>query len=135
MRETGEVWVVNGHLIREMGVELFGPSPRELIAETTVEDFVSAVRAHLRGWPVWITESPKPGFHAYAVLTICRALHAIRTGAQLSKPRAARWAAGEYPQWSSLIGDALAFRESREDRGLGPRAALFIDFALRETRS
>lgn len=135
LRETGEVWVLNWHLLREQGVELFGPPASALIAATTSDDFVFAVRAHLRGWPGWIGESDRPGFHAYAVLTICRALHARRTGTQASKPQAACWTTREYPQWAALIDAALVFREEPADRNLGARAAQFIDFALREARA
>jgi len=133
LRETGEVWLVNWHLVREIGVTLVGPSPRALIAPTTQAEFVAAVRAHLRGWPDWIKASDRPGFHAYTVLTICRALHVCRNGNQLSKPQAARWAAAEYPQWAALIASALAWRSQPVARELGRGAVELIDFAIRET--
>ncbi|MEX2207100.1 MAG: aminoglycoside adenylyltransferase domain-containing protein [Myxococcota bacterium] len=135
LRESGELWLLNWHLVRERGVALFGPPVSAWIAPTTPEDFVSAVRAHLRGWPVWIGESDRPGFHAYAVLTICRALHACRTGTQASKPEAARWTMREHPQWAPLVTAALALREAPTGRDLGSDAASFVEFARRETNA
>jgi hypothetical protein len=135
LRESSELWLLNWHLVRERGFALFGPPASAWIAPTTREDFVSAVRAHLRGWPAWIGESDRPGFHAYAVLTICRALHACGTGAQASKPEAARWAMRVHPQWAPLVEAALAHREAPAGRDMGPDAAAFVEFALREANA
>jgi len=118
--------------VREAGVTLLGPPARSLIAVTTHADFASAVRAHVRAWPDWIAGSERAGFHAYAVLSICRALHLIRVGEQVSKPRAAVWAAREYPQWYTVVLNALAWRSERTLGVSDLRAAEFIAFATGE---
>ncbi len=43
------------------------------------------------------------GAQAYAVLTLCRALHSVETGDQVSKRTAATWAAQALPTWTDLI--------------------------------
>jgi predicted nucleotidyltransferase len=127
--ETDESWILKWYLVREQGVALLGPSPRDLIGPVSGDEFVASVRAHLREWPRWILASQEPGFHAYAVVTLCRALYACTHRAQLSKRQAALWFAREHPEWAALIGDALAWRS---EPATELRAEGFIDFVLRE---
>lgn len=133
--ETNEWWILKWHSVQEAGVALFGPPPRALIAATTHDEYESAVRAHVRAWPEWIAGSDRPGFHAYAVLSLCRALHLIREGEQVSKPRAADWAARAYPAWSAAIRNALAWRRDRTIGVSDLRAAEFVAFASREIQN
>ncbi len=135
--ETSPGWLMNWHLVREGGVALLGPSPRALIAPTTREDFAAAVRTHLRELPRRVDGSRAPGFHAYAVLTACRGLHACAEGRQASKAQAADWAARRHPEWASVIRDALARRNrrrtARADVGESlPAAADFVRFAVQQ---
>jgi hypothetical protein len=127
--ETDEYWVLKWYVVREQGVALHGPSPRELIAHLSEDGFVAGVRSHLSEWPRWILESQEPRFHAYAVLTICRALYACSHRMQVSKRQAALWAARRYPEWAPLIEGALVWRG---EPATELRAQAFIDFALRE---
>jgi predicted nucleotidyltransferase len=113
LTQTSPKWMMNWHLVREQGKALLGPPAASLIPATTPEDFVASVRAHLERWPEWIGASDRPAFRAYAVLTLCRALHALHLGRQASKREAARWAVREYPEWSELIGRALAWLDDK----------------------
>jgi predicted nucleotidyltransferase len=131
-----EFWTLKWYLAREQGVALFGPSPETLIPTVTQDEFVSGVRAHLQRWPEWITESGKRKFHGYAVVTVCRGLYSWKHGQQASKRRAAEWAAREYPEWSSLVWDAVKWREESSDEEVNDETRLqtasFIQFAVQE---
>jgi hypothetical protein len=48
-----------------------------------------------------------PGAQAYAILNLCRTLHAVRMGEPASKRRGAEWALAELPEWSPSIRRAL----------------------------
>lgn len=118
LREANASWLFNLHVLREQGLVLCGPSPRSLIAPIPPDDLARALRGAMRKWQAWIPEAepvmrPKP--QAYVVLTMCRALYAHAHGASVSKRQAARWAARELPHWSSLIRDALAWYEAKQE--------------------
>ena len=95
------------------------------------------VRAQLAIWQDEIRTQSWVGYvpaaEGYAVVTICRALHALETGGQTSKEGAAAWAAERFPEWAEFIRDALA--KHRADPA-GPRAATirFVDFAAETAR-
>jgi hypothetical protein len=56
-----------------------------------------------------------PGYHAYAVLTMCRMLYTVETGSVVSKPAAARWALPvQDGRWTALIMAALAWRKDTQ---------------------
>ena len=123
-KEAEAHWLIDWRTARERGVTLFGPDPKTFIGPVSKEAFQRAVRGQAERWRGgWEGEIDRAG-QAYAILTLCRALHAHETGEQASKPRAARWAQERLPQWASLIEDALAWRAAwREDEG--KRAAVF----------
>jgi len=133
LTEMSPKWSMNWYLVREQGVTLFGPPVRDLIPVVTQDEFVASVRVHLQCWPAWIATSDRPGFHAYAVLTICRALYTCRHGQQLSKVQAAQWAAREFPEWAEVIEQALVWRESPATAGRAPDAINFVNFAVQKT--
>jgi predicted nucleotidyltransferase len=110
---TSPGWLMNWHSVRESGVALFGPPPREWIATTTGADFLEAVRVHMNEMPARTASSPHRQFQAYAVLTGCRALHVWREGGQLSKRRAADWAVHTHPEWADIIRAAQQVRLRR----------------------
>jgi predicted nucleotidyltransferase len=124
--------IINWYLLQEQGLTLLGPPPPAVMPTITHDEFLAEVRAHLLAWPRWISLSDQPGFHAYAVLTICRALHVCRCSRQTSKRQAALWAQREYPQWSGLIEHSLAWRRQPSASNPAPRAVEFVNFAVRE---
>ncbi len=124
--------IINWYLLQEQGQTLLGLPPTVWMPTITSGEFLAEVRAHLHAWPSWIALSDQPGFHAYAVLTICRALHVCRSSRQTSKRQAALWAQREYPQWSGLIEHSLAWRSQPGASDPAPRAVEFVDFAVRE---
>ena len=57
--------------------------------------------------PSWLRDHPR-GYHSFAILSMCRALHALEYGTIASKPVAARWAKENLPaKWSPIIDLAL----------------------------
>jgi hypothetical protein len=111
----GSDWVIQSHILREQGIVLAGPAPRSLIDPVAPDDLRRAMRELLRGW--WapmLHDSVRlrsNEYQAYAILTMCRALYTLETGAIASKPVAARWAqAALGERRSAPIERALAWR-------------------------
>ena len=128
--------MMNWHMVREQGVTLFGAPPGTIIASTSDDDFVRAVRTHMEEMPGRTEQARSPAFRAYAVLTACRALYTASLGKQASKSEAARWAVLHHPDWSSLIRDSLDRRNSGSCKELDDearaRAVEFVRFAVGE---
>jgi hypothetical protein len=110
MKEAGRDWLMNWYVVRQQGVALFGPAADALIAPITPEEFAACVRDYAAEWGDRIQDVADRKGQAYAILTMCRALHVRTTGEQASKRQAAVWAQEELPQWSGLIQSALAWR-------------------------
>lgn len=109
-------WVMNWHVAREVGIALYGPSPRELIAPTSEADFLAAIRSYLPWLLAQLEASDTPARRAYAVVTACRALHACSTGVQASKLEAVRWAEQRYPAWAATVRQAREAHDLRRRR-------------------
>jgi predicted nucleotidyltransferase len=112
LTEAGREWLMNWYVVRENGMALFGPAAEALIDPITREEFVECVRGYVAELSERIKGTPDRKGQAYAILTMCRALHLHRTGETASKGQAAAWAQEELPQWSGLIQSALAWREA-----------------------
>lgn len=133
MAEAGREWLMNWYAVREQGVALFGPPAEALIAPITREELVACIRGYVVEVGDRTTELSDRKNQAYAILTMCRALHLHSTGERASKKQAALWAQKELPQWSGLIQRALtwreAWREQRTDRSAtGAETIRFINF-------
>lgn len=120
----GSDWIIQRHVIREYGVRLEGPDPKLIIDSVSPEEIRQAVLGVLKEWwfsmpenPAWLSEHGGE-YHAFAVITMCRALHAIQHGTIVSKPVAANWAKGEFPSWQPLIEKALASQHGGSDKFL-----------------
>ena len=124
IKEAEPGWLMNWYLVREQGRSLFGPPPSTFIRPIITDEFVETVREHARSWSRWIDGARTRRAQAYAVLTMCRALYAHKHGAQVSKDRAAAWAAQELPQWSSLIHEAVRWRREWRDGDVDHAATL-----------
>jgi len=96
--------------LREHGVVLAGPSPRELVEPITPDQLRADVRWVLAAWAAWFRSngSISRRMLAVAVLSHCRILNTLATGKVASKRVSGRWALDELdPEWRSLIGWAL----------------------------
>lgn len=108
-------WVIQRHILREQGVVVAGPPPQSMIDPVRPDDLRQAVRELVRAWWAPMIQNPvrleHSEYQAYAILSMCRALHAMRYGVIVSKPFAARWAQQELgATWAIVIERALAWR-------------------------
>jgi predicted nucleotidyltransferase len=113
--QRGSDWIIQRHVVREMGVIVEGPDPKTLIDFVRPEELRGAVLGIFREWwfPMledssWLREHGSK-YHAFAVITMCRALHALRHGTVVSKPKAIQWARTALgDSWIELIDKAVA---------------------------
>ena len=117
-RETSIEWLTSWYLLRETSITLFGPAPKTIIEPISKDEFIGAIRAHTKAWDEWIHDMHNHKSQAYAILTMCRALYTLKYGEQVSKKRAALWAEKEFPEWASLIENALLWREAWRDENV-----------------
>lgn len=101
-------WLVHRSILRERGVTLAGPPPQTLIDPIAPQELQQAMVEPVRGWASGMLDDPAPlqkrGYHSYVVLTLCRMLYTLQTGAVATKPVAARWAVANLdPRWTPLI--------------------------------
>jgi hypothetical protein len=109
--------------LRECGVTLTGPDPRDLVDPVGPEVLAARMRelarAFLPDLYAW-TSFENAWTQRYAVATLCRILHTFDEGRVSSKRAAMVWAKDHTePRWSDLVQQAL------DDRRLGwdPRAS------------
>ncbi len=121
-------YLLNWYAAREWGLTLRGPRPQDLIPAIPAADRVAVVREHASRWPEWVAEMTGPGGQAYAVLTLCRALHSVETGGQVSKRAAASWAADALPARADLVDWAARWWYEAGPDSAPDRAAQVTDF-------
>jgi hypothetical protein len=138
--QRGSDWIIQRHVIREYGVVLEGPDPKTLIDLVTPDDIRGSVLGVLHEWwfpmlddPKWLREHGSE-YHAYAVISMCRALHALRHRVIVSKPVAAKWAQKELgEEWSQTIEQSLGVRShDGKDYDLYNKALELIRFTLKK---
>jgi hypothetical protein len=100
-------WLQSWYLLRETSEPLVGPDARDLVPPIADAEFVDALRGNLEAMRAQARGDLAPGFLAYIVLTHCRALMTIRTGAGPSKAAGAAWTRERMPEWAWLIDAAL----------------------------
>ncbi|MBI3169825.1 MAG: DUF4111 domain-containing protein [Chloroflexi bacterium] len=127
----GSDWIIQRHVIREQGIILAGPDPKTLIDPVSAKDIREAVLGVLNEWwfpmlenPAWLVDRGSD-YHAYAIISMCRALHAIEHGVIFSKPVAADWAKGQMPEQAQWIETALRSQNGGGE-GFAPEALNFI---------
>jgi len=140
--KRGSDWIIQRHVIREQGTVLIGPDPKTLIDTVSPEDIRRAVKGVLQEWWLPMLEDPSwlknhgSEYHAFAILTMCRALHALKHGTIVSKPMAARWAQEELGEsWSQVIERSLSQPVGSEDRDLYHESLAFIRFTMKTVRN
>ncbi|MDQ5827056.1 MAG: DUF4111 domain-containing protein [Chloroflexota bacterium] len=135
VKEAGKDWLLNWYIVREKGIALVGPPPKTIIEPIAKEEFIQVLTNHVREWREWVEHDNTRPWQAYAILTMCRALYTYRNGEHVSKKQAALWAQRELPEWASLIGDALKWREAWRDADVDheatwPQTLKFVHFVI-----
>ena len=113
--QRGSDWIIQRHVVREYGVIVEGPDPKTLIDPVTPEEIRSSVMGILYEWwfpmlndPSWLRDHDDH-YRAFAVITMCRVLHALETGTIVSKPKAIQFAQTKLDtRWQGLIDKAVA---------------------------
>ena len=138
-------WVVHLHILREHSVAIAGPAPDTFIDRVDPQEIRDAARDLVAVW--WGSmsmaareeEIQRLGSQVYNVLTLCRVLYSLGTGAVASKRAAAHWARHELgARWPGLVERAVAWRKDRD--GLTPAEDIagtlgLIEFTLDRCRS
>ena len=136
----GSDWIIQRHVVREQGVVVEGPDPKTLIDPVSPHEIRGAVQGILREWwfpmledPSWLREHDS-AYHAFAVITMCRVLHALQTGTIVSKPKAIQWARDRLaPPWRELIDRAVAASRHESQADFPDEALEFIRFIKQQT--
>jgi predicted nucleotidyltransferase len=137
--ELGSDWIIQRHIVRECGVAIEGPDPKELIDLVSPKDIRGAVMGILREWwfpmlddPAWLRKHGS-NYHGFAVITMCRALHALKHGTIVSKPKAIQWAKDELDSnWNPLIEQAVESQYGKHSDFLNETLD-FIRYTLEKT--
>jgi hypothetical protein len=118
-----DAWSVQCYTVREHGVAVAGPKPHTLFRRVDAAEMNREGSAIAGAWleqaradPSWLAWLRQRENQAFVVLTLCRLLYTLETGAVASKPGAARWARQALgPRWSGLIERALAGGQDRSE--------------------
>jgi hypothetical protein len=114
---------MNWYMVQEQGRTLFGPPPTTLIDPISKQEFIQTVKRHAERIGEWAKVAGTRPSQAYAILTMCRAWYTCTHGAQVSKRKAAEWAARELPEWAELIESALQWRANWRDEAANHAAS------------
>lgn len=130
-------------LLREHGVVLVGPDPKQLIDPVSPAKLRSEALATMPEYASWALASAEAGGMSrwqqpYVVLTFCRMLHTLDRGTVTSKRESGEWALGALAaEWAELIRRALADRPDpwlRVHQPADPedvdRTLAFIDYVI-----
>jgi hypothetical protein len=127
---AGPDWLMNWYFVRTYGLTLYGPPPETVIAPISKAEFVNRARLDAPFWRGHIVNTrDSRQYQAYAVLTLCRCYYTVTHGEQVSKRRAAIWAAEQLPDWADLIQAALIGRSDPAQNCVTyPEAERFVHF-------
>lgn len=112
--------------LREHGVVLAGPNPRELVDGVGPDALRARMRTDLASFLpdlfTW-TDFGVAWTQRYAVATVCRMLHTLHAGRVASKRASMLWAIDHLdPDWRDLIAQAVEDRELGWEPDAAPRA-------------
>ncbi len=134
-RESNIEWIMNWYVLREKSITLFGTPAKPIVEPISKDEFVQAIKAHISSWGKYVDDMHKRKGQAYSILTMCRALYAIKNGEQVSKKQAAEWAMKELPEWCGLIQNAIEWRETKDENQVDheatfPETKKFVLFVI-----
>lgn len=129
--KTKKEWLMNWYLTREKSKTLFGPSAKTIINPISKAEFIKSVKDHTESWSKWVNKMRNPFAQSYAILSMCRALYSFRKGSQVSKKKAALWVQKELPEFTTVIKNALNWRNGNKylppDEYTYPQTLKFIN--------
>lgn len=109
-------WIFQCWTLRERGVVLAGPAPREMIPPLDPDEMRRAAAPIALMWqrqaredPTWLPWLRERQAMSFVVLTLCRLLYTLDLASVASKPAAARWVQRTLGEpWTELIASAVA---------------------------
>lgn len=124
--------VVQRHVLRERAITLAGPHPATLIDPVSEDDRRQSMRDLVSRWGESLLSDPsqleRRGSQSYVVLSICRILYTLETGAVASKRQAADWARTTLDEkWISLVDRAWTGRQSPDSEATAEDVAATLD--------
>lgn len=130
----GPDWNIQRYVIRGGDRRLAGPPARELIDPVEFPQIVRGILGAIETWWEPMLGDPtlleRPGYQPFAVLSMCRALYAIREGELASKEVAAIWAIERLPgKWEPLIQEAMRWRDGDQIGSIDETIA-FMELAI-----
>jgi hypothetical protein len=108
-------WLFHRAILREQGIAVAGPAPRDWLEPVAPEALRRAVADNLAIWWAGMLDEPgplhDPRYRAYAFLTMCRMLYTLEQGRIASKPAAVAWAATHVgAEWGAIGARAFSVR-------------------------
>jgi hypothetical protein len=138
-RENAAEWLQTWFLARDAERPLVGPPAADIFPPITVDEFLREVVAGFPDFVDAVRDDWPHGSVAYRVLTVCRILRSLHSGALCTKLEGAEWAAVQYPEWAWLIRAAEGVRagDGRRSFSDSERAAAqpFLDVMAAEILS
>jgi len=132
-------WVIERWTVREHGITLGGPDPKELIDPVSANELREAalgeLQQRLANWEagIWpLSDLVHRGSQGFEIETACRVLLTIETGDIASKRDALAWAGGTLAkEWQSLLDFAERYRKDpTEDPARIQEVLTFVRYAL-----
>jgi predicted nucleotidyltransferase len=130
--------------LREHGVVLDGPKPTTLVDPVSGDELRREIRWVIDDFGDWLRarRTWSARLQTLAVISYCRILHTLETGAVASKRQSGEWARETLgAEWSDLIQRALDDRpdpwakvRDTADPGLVRQTLDFVDYAARRSR-
>jgi hypothetical protein len=135
-RENAAEWLETWFLARDAERPLVGPRAADIFPPITIHEFLREVIAGFPGFVEAVRDDWPHGSVAYRVVTVCRVLRSLESGALCTKQEGADWAAARHPEWAWLIRVAEEVRagDGRRPFNVSERAAVqpFLDVMARE---
>jgi hypothetical protein len=130
MIEAGRDFLLDWYPARRDGISLEGPPLDSIVPPIPEAEYLEEVRTYLAGFRNRFDDDASARSQAYAILTMCRGVAALRFGERLSKREAGARIRREFPRWSDLIDRALRWRDRQSSPDQPDGAA-----TVRETRA
>jgi len=116
--EYGNNYIIELHVLREKGISISGPDIKSLIKKISPQDLILAIQKNLHEyWEVILSDLSKfkrSDYQVFAILTMCRTLYSLETGAITSKIEAAQWTLQRLDRWKNLIEHAITWNPGQE---------------------
>lgn len=124
---SADDWLETWFLVRDADTPLLGPSPRELIPPIEFGEFIAGAALDVDRLVAKARDDTRDGSVAYRLLTLCRVLRSLESGAICSKDEGAAWVSRRFPDAAPVIDAAQAVRHAVGSRTFTPAERRAVD--------